>query len=270
MRTDLFYQYLKKESKRANKLLSEALPSAEDDDIDNNPELLGIQPGKKTTPKKQTPPVELNDPRILQASNELRATNELQPPQDVNADVAADQPQQPLVAQPTQDLQQPGVPAEVPNQQLPVEDPTGQLAMAQDPTAMGQTPAPDAMAMGQPAVGMPVDQFGQPVDQFGQPALGPTFDTSQQDTLDPEYIGKVMMLKKIHARLISVNNNLEYFSDPKYDEMKQIILEGIDVFRSIVANFSQFKDKLDDVIKGFQEFLDSVTSKFEKLSSEPR
>lgn len=270
MRTDLFYQYLKKESKRANKLLSEALPSAEDDDIDNNPELLGIQPGKKTTPKKQTPHVELDDPKILQAANKLQSVNVPQSQPDMDTSAATIQPPQNPVAQPVQDLQQPGVPAEVPNQQLPVEDPIGQLAMAQDPTAMGQTPAPDAMAMGQPAVGMPVDQFGQPVDQFGQPALGPTFDASQQDALDPEYIGKVMMLKKIHARLISVNNSLEYFSDPKYDEMKQIILEGIDVFRSIVANFSQFKDKLDDVIKGFQEFLDSVTSKFEKLSSEPR
>jgi len=104
--------------------------------------------------------------------------------------------------------------------------------------------------------GIPPGMPGEiPPDQMGIPGI--------PEPLDPVDIGKVFILKKIYSRLIATGNNLEHLSGEKYEELKKISDEAIEHFQSVIKNFDQFKDKLDEVITLFQNFLVSLTKRIE-------
>jgi hypothetical protein len=139
-------------------------------------------------------------------------------------------------------------------------------AMGGDPNAMGGDPNamggdPNAMGADPNAMG------GDPNAMGGVPPVPAAPVPGVPEKLDPIYLGKVMMLKKINARLISSKKLLSSYSDPKYNELKAILYESIDVFRNIINNFDQFKERLDEIVVGFQNFLDVFVKKFDKLSN---
>lgn len=79
-------------------------------------------------------------------------------------------------------------------------------------------------------------------------------------------VDKVYRLKKIYAKLIAISRLLEYHSDEKFDDLRNEVLEAIDLFHIIVSNFDSFKDKIDDIIKSYYKLLQSSIEELERLS----
>lgn len=79
-------------------------------------------------------------------------------------------------------------------------------------------------------------------------------------------VDKVYRLKKIYAKLIAISRLLEYHSDPKFDVLRNEVLEAIDLFHIIVSNFDSFKDKIDDIIKSYYKLLQTSIEELDKLS----
>jgi len=111
---------------------------------------------------------------------------------------------------------------------------------------------------GMPPGGMPPDGMG---GAGGMDMLG----GMTPPTLDPISIGKVFIMKKIYSRMIATNNNLSYMTGPEFEDLKKYSSEALEHFQSVITNFDQFKDKLDEVITLFQQFLESLTSRIEQM-----
>ena len=92
----------------------------------------------------------------------------------------------------------------------------------------------------------------------------PTEEVDVEEQLST--VDKVYRLKKIYAKLIAISRLLDYHSDSKFDELRNEILEAIDLFHIIISNFESFKDKIDDIIKGYYKLLQSSIEELEKLS----
>ena len=131
------------------------------------------------------------------------------------------------------------------SQELPATDPS--TAAPVDPNA----------GMMDPNMGM----AGGMMDPMSAGLLG------MPEPLDPSSIGKMYILKKIYSRLLSVNENLSYLSSEKFEDLRKSVSEAIDHFQNVIANFDQFKDKLDEVIILFQRFLVGSVNKIEVLLS---
>jgi len=93
----------------------------------------------------------------------------------------------------------------------------------------------------------------------------PTEEVDAEEQLST--VDKVYRLKKIYAKLIAISRLLDYHSDSKFDELRNEILEAIDLFHIIISNFESFKDKIDDIIKSYYKLLQSSIEELEKLSN---
>ena len=118
----------------------------------------------------------------------------------------------------------------------------GQLPM-QDPNALGMGAGVD------PMTGLPVEP-----------------------PMEPEEIGKVYMLLKIHSRLEAICRLLDDLSDEKYNDIKQSVGETLELFKTIVVNFDSFKQtpdgkegKLDLIIDRYKEFIKNIADKLKNL-----
>jgi len=277
MKSDLFLDYLKKTSRRYNVLLDEIAPktksgttSYDEEDDDENPDIL-TPPPTYSKPERRLSKDDLNftpddlppeeDPNNLQ-SPEL----EQPPPDDVPLppeaqDGAIDQA-------PPMDNTQGAIQDVPPNINTATTQPMGgdPNAMGGDPNAAGGDP--NAMGGDPNAMGGDPNAMGGDPNAMGEDpnAAGGLTPIGMPEPLEPVYLGKIMMLKKINARLLGVKKQLSFFSDPKYNELKTTLYDAIDVFKNIVANFDQFKEQLDEIIIGYQNFLESIVNKFDKLS----
>lgn len=86
----------------------------------------------------------------------------------------------------------------------------------------------------------------------------------------PMDIVKILALKKIYARLLSISDLVDAFSDERFDDIKDKILEATDDFHIIVKHLDQFKDKLDSIISAYGKFLVICAEEIEKLSKNPK
>lgn len=85
-----------------------------------------------------------------------------------------------------------------------------------------------------------------------------------EDTLTT--IDQAYRLKKIYSKLIAISKLLDYHADNKFDDLRDKIIESIDLFHIIVNNFDSFQDKIDDIIRSFYRLLQSATEELERLS----
>lgn len=160
-----------------------------------------------------------------------------------------------------------------------VEDPTPyethktleQRLMEQPPGAATDAPPQDPGTPGaDPAMGegMPGDDPGME----GDPSLGAIdpamagVGTPDRDyvKLDSNDLGRVYEMKKIYARLTSVESYLTESTDEELLELRRGVGKAIDLFEVVITNISKFKDKIDPIIVTFYEFLDQVYSALRK------
>ena len=93
----------------------------------------------------------------------------------------------------------------------------------------------------------------------------PTIDPVE-DALNSDDPGKAFLLDKIYTRLVTVSKYMDNFSDPSFDQLKSDLYDGIDMFHVFVKNYDTYRDKLDNLINLYNDFLLSVTEKLDKMS----
>lgn len=90
----------------------------------------------------------------------------------------------------------------------------------------------------------------------------------QEEELTSSQIGRVYELKKIYARLSSVETYLSRATDESILDLRKYVAQSINLFEVVISNYKQFKDNVDDIIVQFYEFLDVIYSSLRKYYKE--
>lgn len=113
----------------------------------------------------------------------------------------------------------------------------------------------------------PVDQSQQqidpnqqmiPQDQMG--GMGGIGVPLSGEVKTAEEIGRIYELKKIYTRLIAIDSQLSFSSDIIVVKLRAYISKAIDLFETLIHNVSTFKDKIDEIIIMYYNFLSEVYS----------
>ena len=122
-----------------------------------------------------------------------------------------------------------------PNQQGQDED--------QDVNMMGQGQDPNMMG----------GQYQDPNMMGGQNFMPPTGAPQSS-----EEVGRIYELKKIYSRLVSVESYLSSLFSSKLLKVRDLVVQTISLFETVISNFSLYKSKIDDIIIDFYEFIEKV------------
>lgn len=143
----------------------------------------------------------------------------------------------------------------------PTPETAGADAGGEMPEGMGGEMGADAGMGGDMGAGM-----------GGMGDMGMGMGGEPQQTLSSSQIGRVYELKKIYSRLSSVETYLARTTDKSILELRKHVSQSIDLFEVVITNFEQFKDKIDEVIIMFYEFLSivygSLRTYFNNMSNE--
>lgn len=97
---------------------------------------------------------------------------------------------------------------------------------------------------------------GMPTD----PSMMGGFGMPQQPLKTPPEIGRIFELKKIYAKLMSVDSFLSTSSDPELLKLRNYVTKACELFETLAANLDSFKPKIDETIVLFYKFLDEIYS----------
>ena len=158
---------------------------------------------------------------------------------------------------------------------VPMEASADNIREAPEP-AQQAPPEQQAAATEDPgAEQMPADTGGEEggIGDMGMDAQGnmPGMMQPGMENMEPltsSQIGRVYELKKIYTRLSSVETMLSRTTDTQMLEVRKLVGRSIDLFEVVISNFPQFKDKVDEIIVTYYEFLDSVYGSLKKYFSE--
>ena len=105
--------------------------------------------------------------------------------------------------------------------------------------------------------GMGAEAGGDP--GLGDPGLGDPMAgvPGQEETKDPTELGRTYEMKKIYARLVSMNEYLADEMSPKIVKTKRSLAKAIDLFAVIGANPDSYKEKIDEIIISYYKFLEA-------------
>jgi hypothetical protein len=108
--------------------------------------------------------------------------------------------------------------------------------------------------------------------ETGKDEVEPPKEEAQEEDVDStedklSNVDKVYRLKIIYSKLIAISRVLDYYSDKKFDELRDDILEAIDLFHIVVSNFDDFKDKIDDIINSYYKLLNKSMEVLDSLSN---
>jgi len=88
-------------------------------------------------------------------------------------------------------------------------------------------------------------------------------DTSMLDQEDEgpeskEEVGQAFEMKKIYARLVSIESFLNATTDDELVQVRNKISNAIQLFRTVISNFDLYKEKIDDIIVQYYKFITQV------------
>jgi len=133
-----------------------------------------------------------------------------------------------------------------------------------------QVQQPEQQQVQQPVQGqavVPGQAPGPAIDPTtGQPMIDPTTGLPMEPEEPPLEMGKVYEMKKIYTKLISISNILDHYSDKEFNELRDSVLESIDIFHTILSNFSQFKDDARKIINKYYKFVESAVGELDRLT----
>lgn len=86
----------------------------------------------------------------------------------------------------------------------------------------------------------------------------------EEEPLSSSQIGRVYELKKIYSRLASVESYLSRAGNEQILQLRQYVAKAIDLFEVVMSNFDQYKDKIDEIIVQYYEFLEIVFETIKK------
>jgi hypothetical protein len=93
-------------------------------------------------------------------------------------------------------------------------------------------------------------------------------DPTQTQLSDP---GKGLELKKIFSRLLALQNFLSSSTDQGLTVLKDYVLKAIELFRTVIDNLASYKEKIDDIIVLFYEFIErsyAVMKEYYRIKTE--
>jgi len=93
-----------------------------------------------------------------------------------------------------------------------------------------------------------------PGGEMGDMGMG--MEDPNEQKLTSSEIGKVFELKKIYARLISIESHLSSTTDTSLLQMRGIVAQAMELFETVIANFEQYKEQINEIIVTFYKFLD--------------
>jgi len=79
-----------------------------------------------------------------------------------------------------------------------------------------------------------------------------------EEPLTTKQIGRAFELKKIYSRLVALERYLTDVSEPTLVKLRKYVSNGIDLFKTVTANFQSYKDQMDDIIVSFYKFLEEA------------
>ncbi len=132
----------------------------------------------------------------------------------------------------------------------------GQGQQGQNPNAnqQGQDEEQDVNMMGQGQdPNMMGGQYQDPNMMGGQNFMPPTGAPQSS-----EEVGRIYELKKIYSRLVSVESYLSSLFSSKLLKVRDLVVQTISLFETVISNFSLYKSKIDDIIIDFYEFIEKV------------
>lgn len=129
-----------------------------------------------------------------------------------------------------------------------------------EPSTIPETP-PSKVNMTNPTMGD--DDLGG--DMTGMGMMG-----QEEEEKTSTELGRIYELKKIYARLISIEAYLGDESDKELLEIRSYISQGVELFEVISSNFNSYKDKLDEIIIIYYKFLLEVYASVKNFYSKQK
>lgn len=99
------------------------------------------------------------------------------------------------------------------------------------------------------------------IDDF-ESSSGSSFGEEPPKT--PTELGRIYEIKKIYFRLYVIHKFLKNNSDPSLKELNVMVDQAFDIFRLILNNLKSYKDKIDQVILSFYDFISNVLIEIDK------
>jgi len=102
-------------------------------------------------------------------------------------------------------------------------------------------------------------------DQFASTGETPGMDIGGMDEEDdapktPEEAGRTYELKKIYSRLLSIDSYLADSTDDVLLKLRNYVDQAIEMFEIVIANHKIYKNKIDEIIVLYYNFLRIVYS----------
>ena len=95
----------------------------------------------------------------------------------------------------------------------------------------------------------------------------------EEEPKEPKELGRIYELKKIYARLTSLESYLSDASEPELLRLRTVVSQSIEMFEILASNFDSYKDRLDEIIIMYYKFLDvtySTLREYYKVQSEEK
>ena len=135
-----------------------------------------------------------------------------------------------------------------------------------------------------PPAEVPVDDVGAPpAEDIGTPDAGVGVDPTmgvdpamgglgEEEPKTAGELGRVFELKKIYARLTSIESYLSNESSKTLTEIRSYVSQAIELFEVIASNFDSYKNKLDEIIVMYYKFImetyEQVKNYYKKASQQ--
>lgn len=87
----------------------------------------------------------------------------------------------------------------------------------------------------------------------------------QEEPKSSSEIGRIYELKKIYARLTSIESYLGNESDTELLQIRNHVSQSIELFELVSSNFDSYKEKLDEIIVTYYKFLLEVYESVKKI-----
>lgn len=103
-------------------------------------------------------------------------------------------------------------------------------------------------------------QMVYPSMQGQYPSMGMGGMGMQPPELSAENVGRVFELKKIYARLLSIDSQLSFSSDNILLKLRRFISKAIELFETVISNIESYRKNIDQIIVMYYQFLEDVYS----------
>lgn len=109
---------------------------------------------------------------------------------------------------------------------------------------------------------VPPEKVISPKEKLPPEASPPEEEVPPEEEITVEKIYEVHRLKKILDSLNSLSDLVQGFSDPKFDPLKKVLLQSIDLFKdTLIPNLDLYLNQDNTVIDKYESLLKDLTAR---------